>query len=258
MYKKLSRLFIFVLILTATGCGPEGNGNARYESFNEVKQILLEQVYQDHRITFYCACTFSKNKKVRCKTGEGKRATLVEWEHIVPASQFGRTFSSWEKYTPFTCEIPDFIRKIFSIKCNPLSARENARRVSRAYRLMESDMYNLVPAIGLINQKRSNSPYGMIPGEKREFGNCDFEVSDKYVEPAPNIRGDIARTYFYMNDVYPGKNIITSQDEEKMFREWDKEDPVDEWECERCKRIENYQGNQNLFVKTPCQKKGLL
>ncbi len=61
-----------------------------------------------------------------------------------------------------------------------------------------------------------------------------------------------------MNDAYPGRNIITSQDEEKMFREWDKEDPVDEWECERCKRIENCQGNQNLFVKTPCQKKRFL
>ncbi len=177
MYKKLSCFFIFILMLTAAGCGTEGNGNTRYESFTEVKKILLEEVYQDHRITFYCACTFSKNKKVRClasttlsQHGEGNRATSVEWEHIVPASQFGRTFSSWKKYTPFTCEIPDFIRDIFSIKCNPLSSRENARRVSGAYRLMESDMYNLVPAIGLINQKRSNIPYGIIPVKKESSG----------------------------------------------------------------------------------------
>ncbi|QTA89319.1 endonuclease [Desulfonema magnum] len=256
------RLIYFVIIaatLIISGCGgtesiPE-KGNTKNESFIKAKNLLLNQVYNNHRVTFYCGCNFTKNKKVRCKTGEGERARRIEWEHIVPASQFGRTFDSWKKYTPLKCRIPSFIRKLFSIKCKVLGGRENARRVSKLYRLMESDMYNLAPAIGLINQRRLNYPYRIIPGEKREFGNCDFEVSKKTAEPSPHVRGDIARTYFYMNEVYPGRNIM-SEAEKREFQMWDKEDPVDEWECERCKKIESLQGNINSFVKKPCQKKG--
>ncbi|MDM8522801.1 endonuclease [Desulfococcaceae bacterium HSG8] len=28
----------------------------------------------------------------------------------------------------------------------------------------------------------------------------------------------------------------------KLFDAWDRSDPVDKWECERCKRIEKIQG----------------
>ena len=67
---------------------------------------------------------------------------------------------------------------------------------------MEADLYNLQPTIGEINQQRQNFKMSIIPGEKRNFGKCDFEVQNKFVEPSPNIRGDIARTYFYMADTY--------------------------------------------------------
>jgi len=33
---------------------------------------------------------------------------------------------------------------------------------------------------------------------------------------------------------------------------WDQSDPVDEWECERAKRIENIQGNRNEVVLNNC------
>jgi deoxyribonuclease-1 len=261
MMKKMCYLFIGGLLLIVQSCGGgtdriSKDGNTRYESFTEVKKILMNEVYKSHRTTFYCGCQFSNAGKVRCKTGKGARATRIEWEHVVPASRFGQTFSSWKSTTSLTCSIPSFIRKLFSIKCEKRNGRENARRESKAYRLMESDMYNLVPAIGFVNQKRSNYPYKIIPGEKREFGNCDFEVSGRAAEPAPHIRGDIARTYFYMNAVYPGRNIL-SKDEEKEFKAWDKEDPADTWECERCKKIEGLQGNVNMFVKKACQENGL-
>jgi len=259
VHKQKYLFIIIVILLTMAGCGKESvsnKGNTKFESFIKVKNILLKEVYSKHRDTFYCGCKFSKNKKVRCKVGKGERAKRIEWEHIVPASQFGKTFSSWEKYTSLTCRVPSFIRKIFSIKCKTLTGRANARRISKLYRLMESDMYNLVPAIGLVNQRRSNYPYRDIPGEKREFGNCDFEVSGKAAEPPSNVRGNIARTYFYMDHAYPKRNIMSSK-EKKVFKAWDKKDPVDEWECERCKKIESHQGNVNPFVKKPCQKKGL-
>jgi len=249
--RKLLFIFFILLILTLNSCF-KGKSNKRFESFTEVKQLLLEKVYHDHRKSFYCNCSFSKNKKVRCQTGKGERAGKIEWEHIVPASRFGKTFKQWESQESWECMLPEFIQKITGLKCRKTSGRQNLRDKSKEYRLMESDMYNLVPAIGFINQKRSNLPYGEIPGEKRYFGSCDFEVENGFAEPSTEIRGDIARIYLYMNNAYPDR-IKLSQEELKMFETWDRSDPVDKWECERCRRIERLQGNENRLLKEACK-----
>ena len=117
-------------------------------------------------------------------------------------------------------------------------------------------MYNLVPAIGEINGLRSNYSFAMIPGEKRVFGKCDMEIEGRKAEPPPDKRGNIARTYFYMDWAYPGHGVISKKNR-KLFQAWDKEDPVDAWECERCRRIEKIQKNENPFVKKACVEKGL-
>lgn len=245
---QLIVFIIFILILNSCG-----KSNKKYENFSEVKQLLLEKVYYDNRKTFYCKCSFTKKKKVRCKTGKGKRAKSVEWEHIVPASRFGNTFNQWKSKESWECILPEFLQTITGFKCRKTSGRQNLRKKSKEYRLMESDMYNLVPAVGLINQKRSDLNYGLISGEKRVFGSCDFEVSGNVAEPASEIRGNIARTYFYMNNVYPGRIKLDSE-EKKMFLKWDKSDPVDKWECERSRRIKKLQGNENTFVEDACRK----
>lgn len=113
---------------------------------------------------------------------------------------------------------------------------------------MQADMYNLVPAIGQVNALRLNYSYAMIPGEKRMFGPCDMEIEGEKAEPRPEIRGDIARIYFYMDDSYPGHGIISKKNR-KLFQAWAKEDPIDDWERERAKRIERIQGNLNRFVE---------
>jgi len=43
----------------------------------------------------------------------------------------------------------------------------------------------------------------------------------------------------------------------KLFEVWDREDPVDEWECERAREIEQIQRNENPFVKGVCVERGL-
>ena len=109
---------------------------------------------------------------------------------------------------------------------------------------MESDLYNLVPSVGEINGLRSNYSFAMISGEKRLFGNCDMEIEGRKAEPPPDKRGNIARTYFYMDWAYPGYGVISKKNR-KLFQAWDKGDPVDKWECERSRRIEGIQGNEN-------------
>ena len=196
------------------------------KSFGTAKKHTLK-IFQDHRITFYCRCDYSAEKSIdpnSCGykpknplTKKGKinvRATRIEWEHVVPANVFAK-----------------------KLNCG---SRKKCHKESKEFRLMEADLYNLVPAVGELNADRSNEPYGMIEGESREYGHCDFESTKKVTEPAPFIRGDIARIWLYMNETY---ELNISAEQVEMFTEWDKEDPVSMWELERQERIEVIQGN---------------
>ena len=118
---------------------------------------------------------------------------------------------------------------------------------------MQADMYNLYPAIGEVNGRRSNYSMAIIEGEEREFGKCDVEIKSRKVEPKESIRGEIARTYLYMDSVYPGRGIISKKNR-KLFESWNQIDPIDKWECERARarRIEKIQGNRNEVVMRDC------
>lgn len=224
MKKLITLIMVWAIVATfGTTAYASGERNTKFQSFSKSKKVLLNKIYQDHRMTFYCDCDFTIKKDVIHSNGyvpkkKWKRAHRLEWEHIVPAHTFGRSFPEWQ--------------------------------------YGQSDLYNLVPAVGEINGLRSNYRFGIIPGEKREFGDCDMEIEKGKAEPPPHVRGNIARTYFYMNWAYPGYRIMSQEDNE-LFQAWDEEDPVDDWECQRCRRIEKIQGNENPFVKEACIEAGM-
>jgi len=215
--------------------------NTTIDSFNHAKKLMV-QVFVEHETEFYCGCTYAGNEVDLPSCGyqpkkDPDRAKRLEWEHVVPAEAFGQSFSEWREGHP-SC---------INSKGKAFKGRNCARKMSPQFRYMEADLYNLQPAIGEVNWLRSNYSMEMIPGEKREFGACDVEIENRKIEPRPEIRGDIARTYMYMDWAYPGHGII-SQSNQKLFAAWDKEDPVDDWERERARRIEAIQGNRNPFI----------
>lgn len=253
MIRKICVSVIIVLLLSLPAVAGSAGGNIWNDSFNKAKKTLERQIYFDHRVTFYCGCPFDAEKKVlSCDKytpkKDGKRARRVEWEHVVPAAHFGQGFKEWRDGDP----------KCVDSKGKPFKGRNCASKIATAYRYMESDLYNLYPAIGEVNGLRSNFRFGMITGEKRDFGACDMEIdpSAKIAEPPEQVRGDIARTYKYFDKAYPGRGIIGGASK-KLFDAWDKSDPVNHWECERCKRIEQIQSNENSVVKNACKEAGL-
>lgn len=217
-------------------------GNTTLETFREAKR-KISQVFAGHELTFYCGCKY-QGKVVNLEScgyeikNDAKRARRLEWEHVVPANAFGQSFSEWR----------DGHSDCIDNKGKPFKGRNCAQKVSQEFRRMEADLYNLQPAIGEINGLRSNYSMAMLPGEPREFGSCDVEINERKIEPRPEIRGDIARTYFYMDAAYPGHGVI-ARASQKLFEAWAKEDPVDDWERERVRRIESVQGNPNPFVR---------
>jgi len=227
----------------------EPRGNTREDSFQGAKRALNRQVYYDHRVTFYCQAAYDKNGAVILPAGFNTpkhmaRASQIEWEHVVPAENFGRTFPEWRDGDP-DCQD----------KRGPFKGRKCAERVSREYRLMQADMYNLYPAIGAVNAMRSNYNYALLPGAPNTFGSCGMKIQDNKVEPPEHARGAIARTVKYMAWAYPRFSL--SRQQEQLMNAWDGMYPVDQWECTRSKRIEAIQGNENPMTKGKCQQAGL-
>ena len=229
---------LFLTLVSAALCAPAfaeaPRGNTTNESYVQAKKTLDRRVYFDHRVTLYCAATFNRNRTVKLPKGfktpsDKKRAQRLEWEHVIPAQWFGREFDAGR-------------------------GRQCAERVSREFRLMHADMYNLFPAIGAVNRIRSNYPYTELPAFiPATFGSCPMKVYRKMVEPPAFARGEIARAALYMQWAYPGRVKLTRKMSEMMTR-WNETYPVSDWECLRARRIEALQGNENPFVKEPCRR----
>ncbi len=219
-------------------------GNAKLESFSGAKRELMK-IHGDSPRTFYCGCGFDVRKSIDLKEcgyairKNKSRAARVEFEHIVPASDFGNQLDAWTKGHP-AC-VKSSGKKFKGRKC--------AEKVSREFELMQSDMHNLQPAVGEVNGDRLNYVMAELKGEPRAYGKCDVEIQDQKVEPKPSIRGDIARAYFYMDWAYPQYGIISDPKMRAMFERWADKDPVSRWEHKRAKRIAEVQGNTNPFVE---------
>ena len=248
---KLVLIYLSLATVAAPSFGRAPDG------FRQAKS-MAEDIYKDHKTTFYCSCDFTRKGRTlkispsRCGyvprnafTRAGKvnsRAERVEWEHVVPAYDFGRNRQCWKSYK--------------DAKGKRVSGRKNCVNTDPVFRQMEADLRNLVPSVGELNADRSNYRFSMLEGEERAYGQCDFEVDSQYrkVEPAPHIRGDIARTYLYMTKTY---GLDLSRQQGQLFSAWNKEDPVDEWECKRERRIQRITHTTFDYLDQQCAERGL-
>lgn len=142
---------------------------------------------------------------------------------------------------------------------------------------MYTDLFQVYPSDGKVNEVRGNYPYGKVGtadytstnGSKR--GNCvTTGYSGTVFEPADEYKGDFARTYFYMATRY--ENLIAGwyanstyadavlQNNNfpvfetwflNMLGEWHVADPVSAKEIDRNDAIYAIQGNRNPFIDHP-------
>jgi deoxyribonuclease I len=230
---------IFLLLMLLTACA-----HTKVSTFQDAKTKLKTLVYHDHRRSFYCDEEFDSQLNVVSNRyfqpkKKSSRSHRIEWEHVVPVENFGRYFSEWRTGHPRCMK-----------NGHPFKGRKCARLSSEQFRLMEADPYNLVPAIGEVNQLRSNFRYSELPGVKNTFGSCDFKVQDRRVEPRQFVKGDVARIYAYMEKTYGIKLISDAQS--KLFQAWQKLDPIDEWECLRIQRIRRFHA-ENTDIWKQCR-----
>jgi deoxyribonuclease-1 len=201
-------------------------------SFSQAKRLAVG-VYADKAESFYCGCDIEwQGKKgipdlASCGYEVRKqqtRANRIEWEHIVPASNFGRARQCWQE-----------------------GGRKNCVKNDPVFAVMEADMHNLTPTIGEVNGDRSNYNFSQFSLPQPLYGLCDFKVDFKtrQAEPRDDVKGQVARVYFYMYDRY-GLNMSKSQ--QQLLMQWDKDYPVTEWEREKDHRVSSIMGHNNPFV----------
>ena len=141
---------------------------------------------------------------------------------------------------------------------------------------MVSDIVHVLPTDCYVNNRRSSYPFG-------EVGNTTYQSANGYsklgtcktsgysgtvFEPNDEIKGDIARIYFYMVTCYEDRftswtagsaTQVFSTDRYQglktwcmdMMVRWSKQDPVDELEIARNNAVQEVQGNRNPFVDYP-------
>lgn len=228
-------LFSFLFSPLTQASGPE--------NFDQSRQYLMK-IYNNLDKTFYCGCQMQKvgsskfipNWK-QCGFEPRKRPELglkVEWEHIVPVWAFGHKLACWAK-----------------------GGQQHCNKVNPRFIAMETDLHNLVPVVGEIYSDRAHFGFGEVDQEKRVYGKCDLEISyrKRLMEPALGIRGDIARAYFYFSETY---DFPLSRLEEAQFERWNKEDPVDTFECDMHDKKARLQGKPNPYVGAHCTNMALL
>ena len=96
-------IIVFILVLLFPSISA-ANGNTTNDSFAQAKR-MLSQVYADHRVTFYCGASYDEHGNVSLPEGfitpkHEKRAAKIEWEHSLPAENFGQTFEEWRTGAP--------------------------------------------------------------------------------------------------------------------------------------------------------------
>ena len=251
MLKQLSIIVISTTLFFPSFSNASDSGNQTNQSFSKAKKMLERQVYHDvPRLTIYCQADFNSKKKITNHNGftstkHVKRQAKLEWEHVVPAENFGRSFREWREGDS-AC---------VNSKGKNFKGRRCAEKINTAYRYMQSDMYNLYPAIGAVNALRSNYNFASaVSTEKNQFGRCPIKMNNKTVQPPDYAKGQIARAYLYMEAAYPSYRIGRQKRE---LQAWDKQYPVTHAECRRTQLIESLQGNENRVVKSACLDRGM-
>jgi deoxyribonuclease-1 len=173
MFKKIITIKKAICLIIALSCvgGVITIVQAEVLNFNKAKKELTK-IYKslDDPRSFYCNCPIvSQGKKLVPDIAacgytpykQAKRATRIEYEHIMPASWLGRQLQCWQN-----------------------GGRKGCKN-NRAFNIREGDMHNLVPAIGEINAYRSNYRFNLIPSKSKS--SIVFSVIE--VEIRKNARG---------------------------------------------------------------------
>lgn len=132
-----------------------------------------------------------------------------------------------------------------------------------------SDLFQVYPTDGWVNNKRANFPYGDVSNASwtsqngSKLGSCaNPGYSGTVFEPVDSFKGDFARTYFYIavryfmqDQTWPGSDMVNKAEPKPwalaVLKAWNILDPVSQKERNRNDSVYKYQHNRNPFIDKP-------
>ena len=135
------------------------------------------------------------------------------------------------------------------------------------------DLYNLYPSDSQANSSKSNFVMGVVVNVTEEAGAGYDKVGTGYAdgrlvkmwEPGDRFKGEFSRSYMYMATTYQNLSFTSEGAKQlqtgayptlkkwssDLFRQWSKNDRVDEMEIKRNEAVYKIQNNRNLFIDYP-------
>lgn len=207
-------------------------------SFPKAKSIVYK-IFSKHPQTLYCNCRFDSKHQIDLHSCHmesvinKKRAHIAEIEHILAADMFGHNLSCWQN------SICEHHGKTYK-------GRKCCEKMDGKFRQIESELYNLWPAVGLVNIARSNYSYGMVDSDEKFYG-CDFKINriTHEVEPSDTAKGIVARATLFMSNKY---QIPLSDDKRQLYLQWHKKYPPTIWGKEWASQIALIEGYNNSYI----------
>lgn len=233
--QRIKLIFIVLILPYATSF------SAAPSNFSLAKKVAFE-LFRPHQVTLYCACNYDSEKKVdlnSCNMNNAspiERANRIEWEHMMPAEQLGRSHQCWKEKI---C--------VHATTGKPYRGRKCCEKIDPVFRQKESDLYNLWPAVGAVNQARSNYRFGILHNKRGYYG-CEFEADNalKIAEPPDRAKGVVARANLFMSEKY---QIELDKDQRELFQKWNKQFPPQPWELQWATEVAKIVGYKNPYIK---------
>lgn len=194
--------------------------NHKTLAYKAARQALFNKIYLQQDQTGYFILGLYCQKKFYHSTGShpGQKlpdASVFNTEHVWPQSKFSTQF---------------------------------------AHHTQKSDLHHLLPTFSRINSERGNLPFAEVNNarklscENAYTGTVSGDGNNRYFEPPPEARGDVARAMFYFSVRY---KLPIDDIQEEYLRRWHKEDEVDAFEREKHEAIATIQKNRNPFIDNP-------
>jgi endonuclease I/fibronectin type 3 domain-containing protein len=247
-------LTLFLSTLALRADPPAGYYDSATGLTGPALQAALHEIINDHAIIPYSSTATDTSDALKVldeDPGNSSNVWLLYAQRTEPKSTFGLS-TGWNREHQW---------------CNSYGLDD----VQPAY----SDLHNLRAEDANVNSSRGNEPYdysdpadpGYVDPAHIEAPLCTSD-SDSW-QPPVNVRGDIARSLFYMDIRYEGDRanepdlILTTNlalisatanymGSLTVLLQWHQDDPVDAAEMLRNDRIYSlYQGNRNPFVDHP-------
>ena len=265
MKKIFSIICLWTMVLaTAWAQAPNNSGTYYQDADGKSGQALKTALYNIIKTTEKTVVGYSNLKEAYTKTDVRSDGYLRDWYSNDTQYQPGSDYGS------YSVEGDNYNREHLV----PQSWFGDSEP-------MRSDIFHVVPSDGYVNNRRSNYPLAEVGTATytsnngySKLGKCKTSGYTGIVfEPNDEIKGDIARIYFYMATCYEDRisswasNAYASYVFDgntypgftdwylTMLMRWSKEDPIDEVEIARNNTIASTevqrQNNRNPFVDYP-------